>query len=100
MGCVQERRCCEVQGRFGGPYGEYTVAPCDGANVNNQAGLRFGTNTDNWYRSKTKINDDKQNERQKSLAGRVQEGYFSCMQRLIMVVGQGKQLLDMTSSIL
>ncbi|PMD48130.1 hypothetical protein L207DRAFT_505187 [Hyaloscypha variabilis F] len=48
----------------------------------------------------TRINDQKQHDSQTTLAGRVQEGYFSCMQRLLVVVGQGKQTLDMISSIL
>ncbi|KAE9377316.1 hypothetical protein N431DRAFT_436561 [Stipitochalara longipes BDJ] len=49
---------------------------------------------------KTSLDDNRQEDRQKSLAGRLQEGYFSVMQRLMVVVRQGKQLLDMTSSIL
>ncbi|KAH8761786.1 hypothetical protein F5882DRAFT_522938 [Hyaloscypha sp. PMI_1271] len=50
--------------------------------------------------SKTNMNENKQDQRQKSLAGRVQEGYFNCMQRLMVVVTQGQELLNMTSSIL
>jgi hypothetical protein len=46
------------------------------------------------------MNEKKQDERQKSLADRVQEGYFNCMQRLMVVVRQGQELLNMTSSIL
>ncbi|KAF8853763.1 hypothetical protein BDZ45DRAFT_598034 [Acephala macrosclerotiorum] len=49
---------------------------------------------------KADIQDQKQEQRQKSLAGRVQEGYFNCMQRLLIVVNQGKQLLDTTSTVL
>jgi hypothetical protein len=46
------------------------------------------------------MNEKKQDERQKSLAGRIQEGYFNCMQRLMFVVRQGQELINMTSSIL
>ncbi|KAN0117809.1 hypothetical protein V8E51_003786 [Hyaloscypha variabilis] len=49
---------------------------------------------------KTSIEDKKQEERQKSLAGRAQELYFNVMQRLMVVVRQGTELLDTTSSIL
>jgi hypothetical protein len=46
------------------------------------------------------MNEKKQVERQNSLADSVKEGYFNCMQRLMVVVRQGKELLNMTSSIL
>ncbi|KAF8854607.1 hypothetical protein BDZ45DRAFT_758459 [Acephala macrosclerotiorum] len=49
--------------------------------------------------SKADLHDKKHEERQKSLAGRIQESYFNCMQRLTIVLDQGKSLLDMTSSI-
>jgi hypothetical protein len=51
-------------------------------------------------RGKSNLYEKRQDEQQKSLAGRVQEGYFSCMQRLAAVVDQGKQLLDTTATIL
>ena len=49
---------------------------------------------------KTNLNEKKQDERHKSLAGKFQDGYFNCMQRLTAVFEQGKQLLDMTATVL
>jgi len=46
------------------------------------------------------LHEKRQDEQQKSLVGRVQEGYFNCMQRLAAVAEQGKQLLDMTTNVL
>ena len=46
------------------------------------------------------MNENKQDQRHKSLAGRIQEGYFNCMQRLMVVVRQGQELINMTSLIL
>ncbi|CZR56326.1 uncharacterized protein PAC_06214 [Phialocephala subalpina] len=50
--------------------------------------------------SKADLQDKRQEQQQKTLAGRLQAGYFDCMQRLTLVLSQGKQVLDITSSVL
>ncbi|PVH82988.1 hypothetical protein DL98DRAFT_570192 [Cadophora sp. DSE1049] len=50
--------------------------------------------------SQAKIHDRRQDTQQKSLMAKVQEGYFNCMQRLVVAVDQGKQLHEMTTSVM
>lgn len=52
------------------------------------------------FRRKSALQDNRQIESHKSLAGLVQEEFFACMQRLSKVTGQGKQLLKLTTDVL
>ncbi|KUJ20515.1 Metallo-dependent hydrolase [Mollisia scopiformis] len=51
-------------------------------------------------RKRSDLQDKRQIERHKSLVGVVQDGFFACMQRLVEVNEQGKQLLVATTEIL
>ncbi|TVY82125.1 hypothetical protein LSUE1_G003544 [Lachnellula suecica] len=51
-------------------------------------------------RSTSDIHDQRQDTRYKTLAAKMQEGYFGCMNRLTAVFDQGKELLASTAQIL
>jgi hypothetical protein len=82
-------------------------------------GLRF---TD-WHRAATRIDAKKNEDRHKTLAGKMQDSYFGCMQKMTLILGtvstlvlcfpsstsllilasgirQGKQLLEMTAKVM
>ncbi|TVY38351.1 hypothetical protein LSUB1_G002624 [Lachnellula subtilissima] len=50
--------------------------------------------------SKAITHEKKQDERHQTLAGRVQENYFDCMQRLSAITELGKRLLEMTTTVM
>ncbi|TVY51986.1 hypothetical protein LCER1_G005303 [Lachnellula cervina] len=50
--------------------------------------------------SKATIHEKKLDEQHHTLAGRIQENYFSCMQALSAITEQGKKLFEMTTTVM